>query len=187
MTSYKHGDQRNGKADEWKAFLKNIGCKSEMVSFLHHRFNILFVLGGATYYHRNHLRDFENRLDGSNFLHQSIKQDIMDPIFLAANRALGIFNKLVTGPLFRLIEGDGSKFYDYLVESGKDASSMLETFFEDNYITKDSIFDALFLISEDPLFDVNSGVFGNCLLYMCCYDSKSTKGSIPWREILFSK
>ena len=68
----------------------------------------------------------------------------MDPIFLAANRALGIFNKLVTGPLFRLIEGDGhifklnviwSKLYDYLVESGKDASSMLEgkTFYEDNY------------------------------------------------------
>ena len=67
LTSYKHGDQRNGKADEWKAFLKNIGYKSQMVSFLHHRFNILFVLGGAAYHHRIHLNDFVNRLDGLTF------------------------------------------------------------------------------------------------------------------------
>ena len=133
LTSYKHGDQRNGKADEWKAFLQNLGFKSEMVSFLHHRFNILFVLGGATYFHREHLKTFVNQLDGSSFLHQSIKMDISDTVLLSACRALGIFNKLVTGPLFRIIEEDGHIFalnsiwedlYNYLVKSGKDASKI---------------------------------------------------------------
>ena len=162
LTGYKHGDQRNGKADEWKAFLQNLGFKSEMVSFLHHRFNILFVLGGATYFHREHLKTFVNQLDSSNFLHQSIKIDIYDTVLLSACRALE--HKLVTGSLFRMIEEDGHIFalnsiwenlYNYLIKSGKDASEMLEnkTFFEDRFISKDLIFEELFLVSDDPLFE----------------------------------
>ena len=84
-----------------------------------------------------------------------------DPIFLAPNKTLGVFNKLVTGPLFRLIEEDGhilalnsiwSKLYDYLVESGRNASSSLDskTFFEDDYISKICIYEELFFISDDP-------------------------------------
>nr|XP_047138638.1 uncharacterized protein LOC124805782 [Hydra vulgaris] len=58
LTSYRHGDQRYGKADEWKSFLRKRFSKNFMVSFLHHRFNIIFVLGGATYYHKDHLKEF---------------------------------------------------------------------------------------------------------------------------------
>ena len=82
-----------------------------MVSFLHHRFNIIFVSGGATYYHKDHLKDFVETLEGTNFLHASIKQDIGNDIFIASNRALGIFNKLVSGPLFRLVEETGHIFF----------------------------------------------------------------------------
>lgn len=39
----------------------------------------------------------------SNFLHTSIKKDIVYPAYLAA-RALGVFNKLISGPLFRFVE-----------------------------------------------------------------------------------
>ena len=57
--------------------------------------------------------------------------------------------------------------YDYLIESGKDASSMIDgkTFFGDDYITKDCIFDELFLISEDPLFET---LTQECLEIICC-------------------
>ena len=62
LTSVGHGDQRNGKADEWIAYLDKIKAKNHMVSFLHHRFNIIFVIGGAAYYHRENLKDFVNHL-----------------------------------------------------------------------------------------------------------------------------
>ncbi|XP_065671383.1 uncharacterized protein LOC136089337 [Hydra vulgaris] len=42
LTTYRHGDQRNGKANEWKAFLRKRFSKNFMVSFLHHCFNIIF-------------------------------------------------------------------------------------------------------------------------------------------------
>ena len=71
-----------------------------MVSFLHHRFNIKFVLGGATYFHKDHLKEFIFSLDSSNFLHESIRHDI-DTIFKASTRTLGIFNKPGLPPLFR--------------------------------------------------------------------------------------
>jgi len=81
LTSYAHGDQRNGKADEWKAFLKDRVTKNYMVFFLHHRFNIIFVLGGSTFFHKDHLNEFVFNLDGSNFLHESIRHDIDNTVF----------------------------------------------------------------------------------------------------------
>ena len=33
LTSYTHGGQRNGKADEWSAYLKTKGMSNHMVSF----------------------------------------------------------------------------------------------------------------------------------------------------------
>ena len=76
LCSYTNGDQRNGKAAEWKAFLHKLGIENKIVSFLHHRFNIYFVLGGAAYYHRGHLKDFLSRLQTSNLLHNAIACDV---------------------------------------------------------------------------------------------------------------
>ena len=112
LTSVSNGDQRNGKAEEWRGFLKKgSGVKDYMVSFLHHRFNISFVLGGAVYFHRIQLKYFVDNLEGQNFLNNSIKGDIESITYLAAFRALGIFNKLITGPLFRKVEESGNISY----------------------------------------------------------------------------
>ena len=62
LCSYTHGDQRNGKAKEWKAFLEKKGIQNKIVSFLHHRFNVDFVLGGVVYFHRNHWKSFLSHL-----------------------------------------------------------------------------------------------------------------------------
>ena len=177
LTSYTHGDQRNGKADEWRAFLKKREIKSYMVSFLHHRFNIIFVLGGAVYYHRQELKEFVNSLEGDNFLHSSIRKDIDYPIYLAAAaRALGIFNKLVSGPLSRCIEEAGHIFAlnsmwhnvsMFLDEVHHDALSLINenTPFEEKYITKDSIYTELFRDTEDLTFDA---LTQECLEIICC-------------------
>ena len=176
LTCYTHGDQRNGKADEWEAFLTQFdNVKDHMVSFLHHRFNIIFVLGGAAYYHRDHLATFVNNLDGSNFLHESIRQDITNVVFLAANRALGIFNKMITGPLFRKLEDKVHIFslnsmwgdlLKYLVANGTNATEMLSgnTFFDNVLVTKDSIYEELFKTSANELLE---SLTRECLEVMC--------------------
>lgn len=104
LCSYTHGDQRNGKAKEWKAFLEKKGIQNKIVSFLHHRFNVYFVLGGAVYFHRYHLKELLVSLEGENFLQTSVLADIETKLFLASFRALGIINKLVTGPVYRKLK-----------------------------------------------------------------------------------
>ena len=44
-----HGDHRNRRADEWNTYLGKLNIRDEMVSFLHHRFNVIFAIGGAVY------------------------------------------------------------------------------------------------------------------------------------------
>ena len=51
LCSVTHGDQRNGKAVAWSDYLGDTSRKNYIVSFLHHRFNIYFVLDGSVYYH----------------------------------------------------------------------------------------------------------------------------------------
>ncbi|XP_065673357.1 uncharacterized protein LOC136090527 [Hydra vulgaris] len=176
LTSYRHGDQWNGKADEWRAFLRKKFSKSFMVSFLHHRFNIIFLLGGATYFHKDHLKEFVFNLDGSNFLHESIRHDIDNIIFQVSTRALGNFNKLISGPLFCIIEEEGhifslntvwSQMFNYFVCCSSDASIMLSgsTFFDVKYLTKDELFDCLFSNCNDPLLDA---LTQECLEVICC-------------------
>ena len=147
-----------------------------MVSFLHHQFNIIFVHGGATYFHKGHLKEFVFSLDSSNFLYESIWHDIDNTIFKASTRALGIFNKLFSGPLFRIISEDGhifslntiwEKMYNYFVSSSSDASKMLigQKFFDDQYLTKDEVFTHLFSDYNDPLFEA---LIQECLEVTCC-------------------
>ena len=108
--AYAHGDQCSGQALNWTAYLKEQNRATQLISFLHHRFNIYFALGGEVHYHRNDLKNFLERLDSSNFLQQSINADIDNKVHTAGFRALGIVNKLITGPLFRLVEEEGHIF-----------------------------------------------------------------------------
>ena len=76
---------------------------------MHHRFNVVFLLGGGYYYHKDHIFDFLLSQDSENFLLQSIKKDI-NVVFMASSRALGIMEKLVTGPLLRQVVAAGHIF-----------------------------------------------------------------------------
>ena len=186
LTSYTHGDQRSGKADLWRAFLEKKKLKDHMISFLHHRFNVIFVLGGAFYFHRSHLKEFVYGLESDNFLHQSIKQDIDDKIFLASARALGIVNKLITGPLYRKVVEKGHIFdlndmwanlLGFLEANSKDANRLLEeaTIFDESYIKKDEIYVELFTATNDPLLDT---LTIECLEVISCTCSLMVKSQL---------
>ena len=58
-TSHGHQKKKKGKADEWQSYLKSKKLPNFIVSFLHHRFNIVFFLiGGAYYYHKDSIVNF---------------------------------------------------------------------------------------------------------------------------------
>ena len=177
LCSVAHGDQRNGKAVAWSDYLSDIKKTNYIVSFLHHRFNIYFVLGGAVCYHRNDLKNFlKNTQDSENFLLTSIAADIENKIYLAGFRSLGIFNKLVSGPLFRLLEEEGHIFelnnvwlqLRILLEHCLKNSSVLlegECFLPNGKVTKDDVYCELFKDSGDLELDA---LTQECLEMICC-------------------
>ena len=162
LLSYSHGDQKSGKADQWEAYLKKIKSTNFIVSFLHHRFNILFLLGGAFYFHRHHIKDFLESIGSENFPVSSVRVDINHVVFAASSRALGIMDKLVKGPLFRKVVQsehifDLNSMWKELVDfpeynsNTRNAQSLLSgvTIFDETLITKDLMYEKLFEQSGD--------------------------------------
>ena len=177
ICSSTHGDQRNGKALAWIDYLSNKGKENKIVSFLHHRFNIFFVLGGAVYYHADDLEDFlRNTQESENFLLQSVLADIGNKVYLAGFRALGLFNKLVSGPLFRLIEEEGhifalnevwSKLKNALDDCCRCADAFLEgkCLLAGGKVSDDVVYRKLVAESGDAELDC---LTRECLEIICC-------------------
>ena len=65
LLSYSHGDQKSGKADQWRAYLKKNITKN-FISFLHHRFNVIFLLGGNFYFHREKIIELLKSMEYEN-------------------------------------------------------------------------------------------------------------------------
>jgi hypothetical protein len=49
------GCQKSGDAADFNDHLSLLNVKNHLVTFLHNRFNILLVDGGAVLYHRSHI------------------------------------------------------------------------------------------------------------------------------------
>ena len=80
--------------------------KCKLTAFRGNRFNVLFWNGAAVYYHRDSFRRFFSHHGTPNRLLQAVKQDLDELMHVAGCRALGIVDKLVTGPFWQLFEGD---------------------------------------------------------------------------------
>ena len=134
------------------------------MSFLHHRFNISFLIGGVYYYHKDSIVDFLLSQDSENFLLQSIREGIDDVVFLACSRALGIIEKLISDPLFRSVV-QAKQIFDlnnmwesllnFLELNSHDASNLFNgnTIFDESPLTKDAMFEKLFQETENPILD----------------------------------
>ena len=78
-----HSYQKGGVVDFWESYLCNKGLKNHIVSFHGERINVLYVIAGAAYYHRDHIKEFlENDCIQTGKLLQAIK-DVGEKIFPA--------------------------------------------------------------------------------------------------------
>lgn len=101
-----HGSEKAGAASYWNSFLDEMG-KKQIATFRSNRFNILFVHAAAVFYHKDHIKNFLNQWIYPNELLKSIEFDIIEKIYVAEIMALGIIDKVITGPMWRLFEQEG--------------------------------------------------------------------------------
>lgn len=108
---------------------------------------------------------FLNGWPNPNNLLKAVKEDLSNELFTAELRALGIIDKFLTGPLWRLIESKKS-ILDLIVhlfhlkikidELGKDASPLLnqQLILPELPIHTDCLYEKLFEDNDDVDFDV---------------------------------
>ena len=128
-TTSAHDYQKAGVAHWWEAYCEAEGIENKLISLRGERINIIFLLGGAAYYHRDHLTDFFEKNPATNKLTSAVQRDIQDPVILSACRALGIIGQMITDPLFRIIS-DTDHIFD-LNEVWDDVMSQLASYAED--------------------------------------------------------
>ena len=123
-------------------------------------------------------------------MQQSINADIDNKVHTAGFCALGIVNKLITGPLFRLVEEEGHIFalntvwYELQVlleRCSQNKSTLLyrNCSLPGGILRKDSVYEELFCDTGDEEFDVLtvecSEICCSCLVLV----NRQLKGQLP--------
>ena len=136
-----------------------------LITFIGNWFKVLYYNAAAVYYHRDSMLEFLENWPNHNNLLKAVKEDLSNSFFVAELRALGIVNKLLTGPLWRLIEEKKNilelnpnlfRLKLKLDELCKKASPLLDqvSIFPDLAIHKDCLYEKLF----DEINDAESCV-----------------------------
>ena len=102
----RHGSEQSGVYQSFTSHLATNGIKrNPLASFRGNRFNILFYDAGAVYYISDVVVSFFLDIWRTpNQLLRAVYSDMQVPEYLAGCRALGLINKVVTGPLWRVLE-----------------------------------------------------------------------------------
>ena len=162
-----HGSEEAGVASHFDTFLKSRKKKMELVSFRGNRVNIMFYNSGALFYHRQDLLDFLSQWPSPNRLLKAVQEDLSQKVHVAGVRALGIIDKVITGPFWRLLEQSPNILYlnPHLFQMklqleawSKDSSSLLdgtETLLPTDLVCihKDIVYDSLFADTDDAELD----------------------------------
>ena len=103
---HKYGSEKAGCYSSFMQHLRSQGITTlPLAAFRGNRFNIIFYDGAGLYYVHSHLVYFFRHVYGTpNHLLQAVSSELQRPELLAGIRALGLIGKLVTGPLWRIIE-----------------------------------------------------------------------------------
>ena len=114
------------------------------------------------YFLRSAIKEFfAQELATNNLLIQALQADVKVPEFWAGCRALGLVNKFVTGPFWRLLESEVTitemnnsyqNMVNHFEEWSEDASSLLTgeaRLFPDIPLKIDNIFDSLLVPDEN--------------------------------------
>ena len=133
----RQGNEQSGVYQPFTTFLKaNNVARNPLAPFRGNQFNILFYDAGVVYFLSPLIRKFlVDVWQTPNKLLRAVLADIEVPEFIAGCKALGLINKTITGPLWRVIESkdlsilDMSHRYQILVECierwSQDASSVV--------------------------------------------------------------
>ena len=102
---HKRGSEQAGYPIQFATYLRSKGItKVPLASFIGNRFNIIFYDAAGVYYLRDHIFEFVQTQDTANRLLRSVEADLCVPELIAGCKALGLIDKLVTGPLWRILE-----------------------------------------------------------------------------------
>ena len=159
-----HGSEQSGVGLQFNTYLCGKGVKSELVSFRGNRFNIIFRNGGAVFYHRNDIKTFLTHVWGTpNKLLIAVLADVLEISIVAGARALGIVSKMVTTPLWKLLESnvhiEDMPHYYLMLRSkcekwAQDSSPLLyegDCVFPEIEINRDHVFEELFKEHDENL------------------------------------
>ena len=154
-------DEKSGKYMEFKLylseFLKEHGFYSlPLQPFRGNRFNILFENAASVFFLSEHMTEFLTGLQTNNLL-KSVLFDLKVPLLLAGTKALGLVSRLITVPLWCLIEDKQmhilemnlvySKLVDFLEYSTENLSDFMKgkahSFIESTPVKKDAIYKKL--------------------------------------------
>ena len=159
------GSEQAGAFLPFKLFLEEKGVNSPpFASFKGNRFNILFYNAEIAYTLHEHIQEFLAVSFGTeNRLLQTVLADLQEPIFQAELKVLGLISKMITSPLWRLLESrihilDMNSHYkqlvDFLEQTISDPSDIIlgqSAPFGLESIDKDQRFSSL--IVPDPQLD----------------------------------
>ena len=158
------GCEKSGRMVDFATFLKTERGLDHvpLAPFFGNRFNILFYNAAGTYFLEDHLKVFFERVRNENKLLSAVYYDLEVPSFMAACRALGMIDKLITGPLWRCIADEGhildmssqyQRLYDCFLLWSADASQFINgevnIFGNEVKVHKDEVFEYLFLSGSE--------------------------------------
>lgn len=101
------GSQQSGSATLFQTYLRKHNIqKIPLAHFVGNRFNILFYDAAGVYYLQSHMITFIESVHGNhaNRLLQAVLADLKNPVYIAGCRALGLIDKVITGPLWRKLK-----------------------------------------------------------------------------------
>ena len=110
----RHGSEQSGVYQPFTTFLKANGIsRNPLAPFRGNRFNILFYDAGVIYFISSLIKKFLTEVwQTPNKLLRAVLADVQVPEFIAGCKALGLINKIITGPLWRVIESKDLSILD---------------------------------------------------------------------------
>ena len=140
-----------------KPFLASNGIHSvPLKPFRGTRFNILFANAATTFFLNEHMCQYLEEQGAPNKRLKSVMQDLQTPQFVAGCKALGLISKLITCPLWSLIEDkhvhiiDMSMHYQQLVSYCQNSCQNVSDFMTGK---STSIFGNVTRLKKDMIFE----------------------------------
>ena len=164
-TMQQRGCEKSERMASFETFMKEEFGMTELplFPFLGNRFNILFLNGAGTFYLYEKLVDFFKKINLDNKLLSSVHWDLGVIAYRVGCRALGLIEKLVSGPLWKIISKEKqilnmSAHYQDLLSffevCADDASAFMKgdkTFCDFAFVNQDACYRKL--ITPDELID----------------------------------